>query len=60
MTIKELREQLSLYPDDTVLLALNGDDPYDQKVMPVTGLLFTTRRGPDEPPTLEFRTDEEP
>ena len=55
MTISELREQLSQYPDDTVLYAFDGD--LEEK-MPVTGLLFDPRRGPDEPPTLEFQTDE--
>ena len=57
MTIKEFREQSSLYPDDTQFLAFNGDA---EEAMPVTGLLFNPRRGPDEPPTLEFQTDVDP
>ena len=33
MTIKDLREQLSLYPEDTVLYAFNGDN---EEVLPVS------------------------
>lgn len=55
MTIADFRKQSTLYPDDTELLAFNGDE---EILMPVTGVLFTPRIDQSTGPTLEFCTDE--
>ena len=37
MTVGELKEALNHFPDDTIVIAYNGDD---EELVEVTGLLF--------------------
>jgi hypothetical protein len=65
MTVKDLKERLSAYPEDTVLYVFNAEAG---ERLQVTSLLYTPPRNPlDEnnqriesaylPPSLEFTDD---